>query len=187
MRPPRLPSIFEALLNGIACQQLSLQAGLTLLNRLVDAFGQFLDHPSRVEGRPFPNRKLSLVLTRDHCRRSASARPRALPFVKLRLLLQDGSSSTRPLLTLMMQQHVQDCRSCGALAAGRRSMFSFAAAGASISYLATTSGHEIICRTGSGGNARWITKAPRDCFDAGSLTREWSTSICCSSGLMIKR
>ena len=49
MRPPRFPSIFEALLNGVACQQISLQAGLTLLNRLVVAFGEAPDPPE--EGR----------------------------------------------------------------------------------------------------------------------------------------
>ena len=37
MRPPRFPTIFEALVNGIACQQLSLEAGLSLLDRFVAA------------------------------------------------------------------------------------------------------------------------------------------------------
>lgn len=37
-RPPRLPSVFEALLNGIACQQLSLNVGIQLLNRLTRAY-----------------------------------------------------------------------------------------------------------------------------------------------------
>jgi DNA-3-methyladenine glycosylase II len=40
LRPPRFPTIFEALVNGIACQQLSLEAGLTLLNRLAAFHGQ---------------------------------------------------------------------------------------------------------------------------------------------------
>jgi DNA-3-methyladenine glycosylase II len=34
MKPPRFPTVFEALTNGIACQQLSLDVGLELLNRL---------------------------------------------------------------------------------------------------------------------------------------------------------
>lgn len=34
MKPPRFPSVFEALVNGIACQQLSLSVGIVLLNRL---------------------------------------------------------------------------------------------------------------------------------------------------------
>ena len=39
MRPPRFPGIFEALANAVANQQLSLEVGLTLLNRLTIAFG----------------------------------------------------------------------------------------------------------------------------------------------------
>ena len=39
MRPPRFPSVFEALLTGFACQQLSLHVGVTLLNRLTKRFG----------------------------------------------------------------------------------------------------------------------------------------------------
>lgn len=39
LKPPRFPSIFEALVNGIACQQLSLDFGITLLNRLAEAAG----------------------------------------------------------------------------------------------------------------------------------------------------
>jgi DNA-3-methyladenine glycosylase II len=34
LKPPRFPSVFEALVNGIACQQLTLHVGLLLLNRL---------------------------------------------------------------------------------------------------------------------------------------------------------
>jgi DNA-3-methyladenine glycosylase II len=34
LKPPCFPNVFECLLNAVACQQLSLEAGLTLLNRL---------------------------------------------------------------------------------------------------------------------------------------------------------
>jgi DNA-3-methyladenine glycosylase II len=34
MKPPRFPTLFEALVNAFACQQLSLDVGLELLNRL---------------------------------------------------------------------------------------------------------------------------------------------------------
>jgi DNA-3-methyladenine glycosylase II len=34
VKPPRFPTVFEALVNGFACQQLSLTVGLELLNRL---------------------------------------------------------------------------------------------------------------------------------------------------------
>src|SRR6185312_949725 len=34
MKPPRFPTMFEAVINAFACQQLSLEVGLELLNRL---------------------------------------------------------------------------------------------------------------------------------------------------------
>ena len=37
LKPPRFPTLFEALVNAIACQQLSLIVGLELLNRLAVA------------------------------------------------------------------------------------------------------------------------------------------------------
>jgi DNA-3-methyladenine glycosylase II len=42
LKPPRFPTVFESLLNAVACQQLSLEAGLTLLNRLAAAYGETL-------------------------------------------------------------------------------------------------------------------------------------------------
>jgi DNA-3-methyladenine glycosylase II len=40
LKPPRFPTVFESLINAVACQQLSLEAGLSLLNRLAEAHGQ---------------------------------------------------------------------------------------------------------------------------------------------------
>ncbi len=39
VKPPRFPGAFEALVNAIACQQLSLDVGIHLLNRLAAAYG----------------------------------------------------------------------------------------------------------------------------------------------------
>jgi DNA-3-methyladenine glycosylase II len=39
VRPPRFPTIFEGLVNSIACQQMSLDVGIELLNRLAERFG----------------------------------------------------------------------------------------------------------------------------------------------------
>lgn len=39
VKPPRFPSVFEAVVNGIACQQLSLTVGLVLLDRLAALCG----------------------------------------------------------------------------------------------------------------------------------------------------
>lgn len=40
VKPPRLPSVFEALANAIACQQITLTQGIRLLNRLASAYGE---------------------------------------------------------------------------------------------------------------------------------------------------
>ena len=37
LKPPRFPTVFEALCNGIACQQFTLTAGIEMLNRLARA------------------------------------------------------------------------------------------------------------------------------------------------------
>ncbi len=50
MKPPRFHSVFEALVNAIACQQLSLTVGIALLNRLTERYGL----GSRNEGVAFP-------------------------------------------------------------------------------------------------------------------------------------
>lgn len=42
LRPPRFPTIFEALVNAIACQQVSLDSGIAALNRLSEKFGMQL-------------------------------------------------------------------------------------------------------------------------------------------------
>jgi len=43
LKPPRLPSLFETFINGIACQQLSLNVCMLLLNRLCAQFGLSID------------------------------------------------------------------------------------------------------------------------------------------------
>lgn len=39
VKPPRFPTTFEALVNSIACQQVSLDAGISLLNKLTEKYG----------------------------------------------------------------------------------------------------------------------------------------------------
>ena len=43
LKPPRFPSVFEALLNAFACQQVSLDVGIVLLNRLTETYGMKFD------------------------------------------------------------------------------------------------------------------------------------------------
>jgi DNA-3-methyladenine glycosylase II len=50
LKPPRFLTVFEALVNAITCQQLSLTVGITLLNRLTERYGL----GSESDGRAFP-------------------------------------------------------------------------------------------------------------------------------------
>jgi DNA-3-methyladenine glycosylase II len=40
VKPPRFPTVYEGLLNAVAVQQLSLESGLSLLNRLTATYGK---------------------------------------------------------------------------------------------------------------------------------------------------
>ncbi|MGH2498391.1 MAG: DNA-3-methyladenine glycosylase family protein [Ktedonobacteraceae bacterium] len=55
LKPPRFPSLFEALLNAFACQQVSLDVGIMLLNQLTAAYGiPFDDGQTTVSAFPEP-------------------------------------------------------------------------------------------------------------------------------------
>jgi DNA-3-methyladenine glycosylase II len=57
VRLPRFPTLFEALVNGIACQQLSLTVGIIVLNRLAESFGARFSTPDGTAfGFPRPER-----------------------------------------------------------------------------------------------------------------------------------
>ncbi len=56
MRPPCFPTVFEAVVNAVACQQLSLDVGIHLLNRLARRFGPAVPGPGNRYGFPPPDR-----------------------------------------------------------------------------------------------------------------------------------
>jgi DNA-3-methyladenine glycosylase II len=49
LKPPQFPTVFETIANGIACQQLSLAVGITLLNRLSEALGPPFQGPDEIQ------------------------------------------------------------------------------------------------------------------------------------------
>jgi DNA-3-methyladenine glycosylase II len=60
VKPPRFPTLFECLVNAIACQQLTLTFGIRLLNRLVEAHGTTAPNSS-LHAFPAPTRLSSLA------------------------------------------------------------------------------------------------------------------------------
>jgi DNA-3-methyladenine glycosylase II len=111
MKPPRFPTVFEAVVNGFACQQLSLEVGLELLNRLA-ALGR-----SRFGVRPdvsyaFPTAHDLGRLAPDQLRAIGFSRQKARAILELsaatveqsvaleRLVGQDSATVRRYLLQL---------------------------------------------------------------------------------------
>jgi DNA-3-methyladenine glycosylase II len=66
MKPPRFPTMFEAVVNAFACQQLSLEVGVELLNRLATISGARLRTPPDRYG--FPRVHDVTQLTPEKCR-----------------------------------------------------------------------------------------------------------------------
>ena len=54
VRPPRFSNVFEALVNAVACQQLSLTVGIHLLDRLAATYGPTLPGRFATPGFPSP-------------------------------------------------------------------------------------------------------------------------------------
>jgi DNA-3-methyladenine glycosylase II len=49
MKPPRYATVFEAIVNAIACQQVTLTLGIRLLNRLAASYGPAIPHPETAD------------------------------------------------------------------------------------------------------------------------------------------
>ncbi|PZR69384.1 MAG: DNA-3-methyladenine glycosylase 2 family protein [Solirubrobacterales bacterium] len=63
LKPPRFPTVFEALVNGIACQQLSITVGIHLLGRLTAAYGRPVPKdPDELRAFPGPTDLASVTL-----------------------------------------------------------------------------------------------------------------------------
>ncbi len=90
VKPPRFPTVFEALVNGISCQQLSLVVGLLLLSRLAAACG--LAFPAPAGGaHAFP-------------------RPEEVAAMRPRALLRLGYSSAKARAILGAARRIAACR-----------------------------------------------------------------------------
>jgi DNA-3-methyladenine glycosylase II len=78
MKPPRFPSVFESVVNGIACQQVTLTLGIHLLNLLARGHGPVA---TGEEGPPhaFPRPEDLVRLGPDELRQLGFSRQRGAP------------------------------------------------------------------------------------------------------------
>jgi DNA-3-methyladenine glycosylase II len=78
MRPPCFPTVFEAVVNAVACQQLSLDVGIHLLSRLARRFGPAVPGPVTRYGFPAPDRLAAAELAELRALGFSTAKARAI-------------------------------------------------------------------------------------------------------------
>ena len=90
MKPPRYPSVFEALVNAITCQQFTLTAGIRTLSRLVVNYGAAYRNRNNVF-HAFPRpQDLARVEIKD-LRKLGYSRQKARSLIDLaRMMMEDG-------------------------------------------------------------------------------------------------
>ncbi len=89
MKPPRFPTLFEALVNAFACQQISLDVGIILLNRLSRAHGvDFRERCAVFHAFPRPE-DLAAVPTED-LRKLGFSRNKGLAIIELSKDIANG-------------------------------------------------------------------------------------------------
>jgi DNA-3-methyladenine glycosylase II len=81
LKPPRFPTVFEALVNGVACQQLSLAVGIHLLNRLAADHGRAVSD-DRHDLRAFPDPGALATLQPDELKRHGFSSTKARTIVE---------------------------------------------------------------------------------------------------------
>jgi len=90
MKPPRFPTVFEAAVNAIACQQFTLTSGIRMLNRLISTCGVALSG-SQVSGHAFPRPADLAGLKMDTLRNLGFSRQKAGALLDLACMVTDGS------------------------------------------------------------------------------------------------
>jgi len=80
LKPPRFSSLFEALVNGICCQQLSLTVGIILLSRLSEKYGLSV-RDERMNSFPEPHRLAKATI--QELRELGLSRQKAVAIIEL--------------------------------------------------------------------------------------------------------
>ena len=96
VKPPRFPTIFEAFVNAVACQQLSLTVGIELLNRLAVHFG--LAAATDEQGQhAFPRPEDVVQIDPNHFRQLGFSYNKARSILELANLIVSGRFDARAL------------------------------------------------------------------------------------------
>ena len=97
LKPPRFPTLFECLVNAIACQQLTLTVGIRLLNRLTETHGTAADAGTT---RAFPKPSRLADLSPEALRPLGFSRAKSRSIVDLATGISSGAFDAAVIETL---------------------------------------------------------------------------------------
>ena len=108
MKPPRFATLFESVVNAIACQQVTLTLGIRLLNRLAN------DHGAALEGErtahAFPRPEDLAGLSADDLRNLGLSRQKARAMIELARAITEGRLDLEGLAHLPDEEAVAHLR-----------------------------------------------------------------------------
>jgi DNA-3-methyladenine glycosylase II len=90
MKPPRFATVFESMVNAIACQQMTLTVGIQLLNRLSAKYGPVFEEGDEAV-HAFPRPGDLAELRPDELRRLGFSRQKSRAMIGLARSITDGS------------------------------------------------------------------------------------------------
>jgi DNA-3-methyladenine glycosylase II len=99
LKPPRFPSLLEALVNGIACQQFTLASGIQLLNRLSENFGPSLIGTG-IRAHAFPRSEDLATLKPEVLRSLGFNRQKTRAIIELSRAIAEGNLDLEGLASL---------------------------------------------------------------------------------------
>jgi len=106
VKPPRFPTVFEALVNAFSCQQLSLDLGIILLNRLSYSHGIAFKESDTVF-HAFPRPKDLAVLSKEDLRKLGLSRNKGLAIIELSKEIINGNVEIESLEKLSDDEIVE--------------------------------------------------------------------------------
>ncbi len=99
LKPPRFPSVFEAVVNGISCQQVSLDLGIILMNRLATAYGRQTKSSNSV-AHAFPTPEDLANLNPDDFRKLGYSRQKGRAIIEISKIIISGGLELEKLENL---------------------------------------------------------------------------------------
>lgn len=106
MRPPRFPGLFDAVANVVPFQQVSLDAGIAIVNGLVERFGQRLVHDQRTYY-AFPRAEVVAGARMDALRRCGMSRRKAETLRSIARAIVSGELTEAELVRLSREEAIR--------------------------------------------------------------------------------